>query len=134
FLIQKGLLVLAGFENSDTPAAIEQMASKIINLRIFSDSSGKMNLSGQDVGAEYLLVSQFTLYANCRHGNRPSFEKAGAKEHAQKCYEHFVTVFRTIAHSNLVHHSPFGAFLSLELINVGPVTIWLDSSELQQSN
>src|SRR5438132_464914 len=81
--IGKGLLILVGFEESDTPVSIEQMAQKIKSLRVFSDAHGKMNFGGNEVGAQYLVVSQFTLYAECKYGNRPSFDKAAPKARAK---------------------------------------------------
>jgi D-tyrosyl-tRNA(Tyr) deacylase len=128
--IGKGLLILAGFEETDTPLGIEQMAQKIRNLRIFSDSSGKMNLPGPEVSAEYFLVSQFTLYADCKYGNRPSFTGAAEKSRAKEYYEHFVQSFERINGGSGVHHSSFGTDLAVELVNDGPVTIWLDSKDV----
>jgi D-aminoacyl-tRNA deacylase len=126
--IHKGLVVLTGFEDKDTPVSIEQMVQKIKSLRIFSDSSGKMNFACPEVNGEYLLVSQFTLFAECKYGNRPSFDKAAAKPKAKEYYEHFVNTFTRLMGSELVKHGPFGADLSVELVNDGPVTIWLDST------
>src|SRR6185437_15762389 len=91
--IGKGLVILAGFEQSDSPVCIEQLAQKIKSLRIFSDDKGKLNIAGPEVGAQYLIVSQFTLYAECKYGNRPSFDKAAEKSRAKEYYEHFVKTF-----------------------------------------
>jgi D-aminoacyl-tRNA deacylase len=126
--IQKGLVVLTGFEDKDTPVSIEQMVQKIKSLRIFSDASGKMNFAAPEVNGEYLLVSQFTLYAECKYGNRPSFDKAAAKPRAKEYYEHFVNTFTRLMGADLVKHGPFGADLAVDLVNEGPVTIWLDST------
>ncbi len=84
--IDKGMLILAGFEETDTVVSIEQMAQKIKSLRIFSDAQGKMNLAGSDTDASYLLVSQFTLFAEVKYGNRPSFDKAAPKQKAKEYY------------------------------------------------
>ena len=128
--IGDGLVILAGFEEQDTYVIIEQIAQKIKGLRIFSDSSGKMNLSGAEIGAEYLLVSQFTLFADCRYGNRPSFTMAASKNRAKVLYDHFVLTSARILGSDYVRHSAFGSDVSVELVNNGPVTLWLDSREI----
>lgn len=128
--IERGLVILVGFDESDSIVSIEQMVQKIKSLRIFADSSGKMNLSGPEVSAEYLLVSQFTLYAECKYGNRPSFDKAAPKARAKESYQHFVSSFERILGGNLVKHGSFGSDLAVELVNDGPVTIWLDSREV----
>src|SRR5688572_14418304 len=103
--IGKGLVILAGFEESDSPVYIEQMVQKIKSLRIFSDAQGKMNLPGTEVSAEYFLVSQFTLYAVCKYGNRPSFDKAAPKIKAKEYYEHFVKTFSRLLGPESVKHS-----------------------------
>lgn len=128
--IENGLVILAGFEDDDSPVNIEQMAQKIKSLRIFSDKSGKMNLAGGEIGAQYLLTSQFTLYAECKYGNRPSFDKAADKAHAKESFEHFVQTMTRIMGPDAVTSTPFGSDLALELVNDGPVTIWLDSAEV----
>jgi len=128
--IGRGMLILVGFEATDTPLILEQLAQKIGNLRVFSDENGKMNLSGAQVGAQYLVVSQFTLYAQCRHGNRPSFDKAGPKTQAQGLYDQFVAVAQRLWGKGVVLHTPFGSDLQIELVNDGPVTLWLDSQEV----
>jgi D-tyrosyl-tRNA(Tyr) deacylase len=128
--IGKGLVILAGFEEADTPVCIEQLAQKIKSLRIFSDEKGKLNIAGPEIHAEYLLVSQFTLYADCKYGNRPSFDKAAEKTRAKEYFQHFVATFGRIMGADAVKHTPFGADLAVELVNDGPVTIWLDSSEV----
>ncbi len=128
--IEKGLLVLVGFEEGDSPVSIEQMAQKIRSLRIFSDAQGKMNLGGSEVNAQYLLVSQFTLYAECKYGNRPSFMGAAPKTRAKEYYEHFVNTFARISGPELVKSGVFGSDLAVELVNDGPVTVWLDSKDV----
>ena len=128
--IGKGMLILAAFEENDTPVSIELLTRKIKSLRIFQDGEGKMNVSGQEVNAEYLLVSQFTLYAECKYGNRPSFDKAAPKLKAKEYYDHFVHSCSRIMGPNLVKHGTFGSDLDVELTNDGPVTISLDSREV----
>ena len=128
--IGAGLLLLAGFEESDSPVYIEQMVQKIKSLRIFPDSLGKMNIAPADAQAEFLLVSQFTLYADCKYGNRPSFDGAAPKSRAKEYYEHFVQTCTRLMGTGLVKSGPFGADLEVELVNDGPVTIWMDSREV----
>jgi D-tyrosyl-tRNA(Tyr) deacylase len=128
--IGRGLVIFAGFEDADSLVIIEQLTQKLKSLRIFSDETGKLNLSGAEVGAEYLLVSQFTLFADCRYGNRPSFASAAAKSKAKGFYEHFVNTSARLFGSDLVHHSLFGTDVSVDLVNDGPVTLWLDSREI----
>jgi D-aminoacyl-tRNA deacylase len=128
--IKKGMLILVGFEEKDSPLSIEQMVQKIRNLRIFSDNAGKMNIAGPDVAAEYLLVSQFTLYAECKYGSRPSFDKAAPKARAKEYFDHFVSTAVRIMGADSVKNTPFGSDLHIELVNDGPVTIWLDSKEV----
>jgi D-aminoacyl-tRNA deacylase len=129
-VIQRGLVCLAGFEESDSPVIIEQMSQKIRALRVFNDAAGKMNVSGFEVGAQYLLTSQFTLYAECKYGNRPSFDKAAHKNRAKEYYEHFANTMKRLMGQDLVQWTPFASDLVIELANEGPVTIWLDSKEV----
>jgi len=128
--IPTGLLVFVAFEESDTPVSIEQMAQKMKSLRVFSDEKGKLNISGPEASAEYLLVSQFTLYADCKYGNRPSFDKAASKPRAKEYYEHFVKTFERMMGTDKVRHAPFGTDLNVELTNDGPVTLFLNSHEV----
>jgi len=128
--IGKGMLVLVGFEQTDSPVSIEQMAQKIRNLRVFADAEGKMNLGGPEVNAQYLLVSQFTLYAECKYGNRPSFSGAAPKSRAKEYYEHFVNTFSRLCGPELVKNGVFGSDLAVELVNDGPVTLSLDSKDV----
>ena len=128
--IGPGMLILVGFEPSDSPVTIEQIAQKVRTLRIFPDAEGKLNLSGPEVNAEYLIVSQFTLYADCKYGNRPSFDKAAPKPMAKEFYEHFVTTFTRLIGNNTVKSTPFGSYLHIDLTNDGPVTIWLDNKDV----
>lgn len=128
--IGRGLVVLAGFEATDSPVNLEQMAQKIRSLRIFTDSAGQLNLPAEQVGAHYMVVSEFTLYAELKYGNRPSFDKAADKKRAKEYYEHFARTLQRIAGPDFVQFTPFGATLEVELVNDGPVTIWLDSREI----
>lgn len=128
--IRKGLLILVGFEETDTLVELDQVVQKIKNLRVFSDGEGKMNLPGSEVGAEYLIVSQFTLFADLKYGNRPSFTKAAPKAKAKELYEHFAQQAARMMGTEGVHHTPFGSDLAVELVNDGPVTLWVDSKEI----
>ncbi len=124
----KGYLILLGVGDGDGQAQIERLWSKIFKLRIFEDEDGKTNLSLADIGGEVLVVSQFTLYANCKKGNRPSFTQAGAPQAAEELYEAFVARAKAdVAH---VQTGRFGAMMQVSLVNDGPFTIWLDTDEL----
>jgi D-tyrosyl-tRNA(Tyr) deacylase len=127
--IGQGFFVLIGVCDADDEAVADKMIRKLLGMRIFADSEGKTNLSLADVGGELLLVSQFTLYADCRKGNRPSFIKAGSPEHAEKIYDYIVDECRKSG-SN-VQTGSFGADMTCEIINDGPFTIDLDSEELK---
>lgn len=123
-----GLLVYLGVCDSDDEEICARMASKIARMRIFQDAEEKMNLSVSDVGGEVLVVSQFTLYASMKRGNRPSFDGAGRPELAERLYEVFMEeVRKTGLH---VEHGIFGAHMHVEYENDGPVTIVMDSDEL----
>ena len=126
--IGNGFLILLGVAEEDNEAAADKMADKICKLRIFQDGDGKTNLSLADVAGELLVVSQFTLYADCRKGNRPSFIKAGAPQMAESLYKHFMERCRT--HVDVVEKGRFGADMKVELLNDGPFTLMLDSQEL----
>ncbi len=126
--IGKGFLLLLGVSDTDTEAIADKMADKISKLRIFPDENGKTNLSLTDVGGEILAVSQFTLYADCRKGNRPSFTKAGGPQLANCLYEYMVERLKTYGHQ--VEHGSFGADMKVELLNDGPFTLVLDSDEI----
>ena len=126
--IGKGMLILVGIEESDGQEDIDWLCKKIVNLRIFDDESGKTNLSLSDVGGELLLVSQFTLYANCKKGHRPSFMDAGKPEHAKALYEYMLT--KANDYCDVVQHGSFGAHMHVSLVGNGPFTIVLDSKEL----
>ena len=126
--IGKGFMILLGVSGEDTEETAGRMADKICRLRIFEDENGKTNLSLGDVGGELLVVSQFTLYADCRKGNRPSFIKAGEPEKANRLYEYFMDCCRQ--HVSVVERGRFGADMKVELVNDGPFTLMLDSQEL----
>lgn len=126
--IGKGFLILLGVAEEDDEAITDKMADKICRLRIFEDENGKTNLSLADVSGEILVVSQFTLYADCKKGNRPSFVKAGNPEKANRLYEYFMKRCQT--HVQTVEHGQFGADMKVELLNDGPFTLMLDSKEL----
>lgn len=128
--VKKGLVCFAGFEEPDSLVVIEQMAQKIRTLRVFSDSFGKLGFSTVDTGAECLLTSQFTLYADCKYGSRPSFDKAANKTRAKEYYGHFVQTMERTLGAGKVASTPYGADLQLDLACDGPVTIWLDSREV----
>ena len=126
--IQAGLLILLGVTHNDNQADAEKLAAKIVKLRIFSDAEGKMNLSVQDLGGSVLAVSQFTLYADAKKGNRPSYSAAARPEDANRLYESFVSAIQ--AHGLEVQQGVFGAHMQVSLINDGPVTIWLDTENM----
>ena len=125
--IDHGLLVLVCAEPDDTPAVGEKLLAKILKLRIFSDPAGKMNLSLQDVQGGLLVVSQFTLAADTRSGNRPGFKDAAPPEQGRALYEHFARALQTLGIP--VETGEFGADMAVSLTNDGPVTIWIDSAE-----
>lgn len=124
--IGAGLVVLLGVGGNDTEAEVELLANKIANLRIFADGEGKFNLSALDVNAEMLVVSQFTLFADCRKGRRPSFTDAARPELAVPLYERFVERLRAMGFK--VATGVFQADMLVEIHNTGPVTIWLDTA------
>lgn len=126
--IGKGYMVLIGVGKEDTTAVADKMIKKMIGLRIFEDENGKTNLSLADVAGELLLISQFTLYANCKKGNRPSFIEAGAPDHAEKLYEYIIAECKKQV--PIVERGKFGADMKVQLINDGPFTIILDSETL----
>lgn len=128
--IGKGFLVLIGIANSDTKEIADQYLKKLLNLRIFEDENGKTNLSLKDVNGELLLVSQFTLYADCRKGNRPSFINAGAPDMAEALYEYMIEACRK--EIPVVETGTFGADMQVELLNDGPFTIVLDERLFQK--
>ena len=124
--IGPGLLVLAGFEADDRQEDLEWTAHKIFNMRIFSDDEGKMNRALSDVNGEILVVSQFTLFAQTKHGNRPSFIRAAEPAHSMPCYEAFTDMLRRMNPGG-VQTGTFSADMQVALVNDGPVTITMDS-------
>ena len=126
--IDRGLLILLGVGQEDTEETAEKLWNKIFKLRIFDDADGKTNLSLADVNGDALIVSQFTLFANCKRGNRPSFTEAGAPDMANALYEWFVA--RARKDVPRVETGSFGADMQVSLLNDGPFTIVLDTNEL----
>ena len=126
--IETGLLVLLGVGQGDQKSHADAFLEKILNLRIFEDEEGKMNRSLIDLGGELMVVSQFTLYADCRKGRRPSFTKAGEPAHAKALYQYFVD--RAMSRGVKVATGVFQAHMDVELVNTGPVTILLDSQNM----
>ena len=126
--IGKGYLVFIGIGAEDTKEIADKLIKKMMGLRIFADENGKTNISVTDVNGELLLVSQFTLYADCKKGNRPSFVKAGAPDMAEHLYEHFMERCRNYV--DVVEKGQFGADMKVELLNDGPFTLMLESEQL----
>ena len=126
--IEKGFLVLLGVGHGDSEAIADKMIKKMMGLRIFSDENGKTNLSLKDVGGNLLIISQFTLYADCKHGYRPSFTEAGAPDEAERLYEYVLSECRKEFPD--LQHGRFGEHMDVKLQNNGPFTILLDSEEL----
>ncbi len=128
--IDRGYLILLGVNETDTDAEAEMLADKISKLRLFSDADGKTNLNIQDVGGALLVISQFTLCADCRKGTRPSFSHAAPPDAANRLYEHFLSLCRRIVPQ--VECGVFGAHMKVDLRNDGPFTIWLDTDDLKK--
>ena len=126
--ISRGFLVLIGISNEDTKEIADKMIKKLINMRIFDDENGKTNLDLASVGGELLLISQFTLYADCKRGNRPSFVNAGAPDMAEALYDYIVEDIRSKVDGK-VETGVFGADMKVELLNDGPVTIIIDTKD-----
>ncbi len=122
--IRNGFLVLLGVGQGDTEADADRLVNKIVKMRIFSDENDKINLSLADVGGEMLVISQFTLYADCRKGNRPNFIQAGKPYEAERLYEYFVEECRKQV--PVVEKGVFGADMKVELLNDGPFTVILE--------
>jgi D-aminoacyl-tRNA deacylase len=129
--IGPGLVILVGAGQDDEPDDAERLAAKIAGLRIFSDAEGKTNLSLLDVGGEALVISQFTLYADCRKGRRPSFTDAALPDVAGPLVDHLAAALRQDG-VRRVETGRFGAMMMAEIYNDGPFTIWLDSSDLRR--
>ena len=126
--IDKGFMVLIGIASDDTVAIADKMIKKMTNMRIFEDENGKTNLGLKEVGGSLLLISQYTLYADCKGGNRPSFIKAGAPDMASEMYEYIIKKCKE--EIDIVEQGEFGADMKVELLNDGPFTILLDSDSL----
>ncbi|MBO5472923.1 MAG: D-tyrosyl-tRNA(Tyr) deacylase [Lachnospiraceae bacterium] len=126
--IDQGFLVLVGVSNTDTKAIADKMIHKLLNLRIFSDENGKTNLNLSSVNGELLIISQFTLYADCKHGNRPSFIDAGNPGLANDLYAYIIEKCKESVIK--VEQGEFGADMKVSLLNDGPFTILLDSDEI----
>ena len=126
--IEHGFVVFIGIEDSDTKEIADKMVKKLVGLRIFEDSSGKTNLSLADVGGGLLLISQFTLYADCKKGYRPSFIRAGKPDFANELYQYIIAECKKAV--SFVQTGIFGADMKIDLINDGPFTILLDSEEI----
>ena len=126
--IEKGLLVFVGICNTDTKEIADKMIKKLIGLRIFEDENGKTNLDLKSVNGNLLIISQFTLYADCKKGNRPSFIRAGDPEMANQLYEYILTQCKLRVPA--AQHGEFGADMKVSLINDGPFTVLLDSADI----
>lgn len=126
--IGKGFLVLIGVEDADTKEIADKMVKKLVGMRIFDDAEGKTNLSLENVDGQLLLVSQFTLYADCKKGNRPSFIRAGKPDFANDMYEYIISKCKELVPD--VKTGEFGADMKVALLNDGPFTIILDSDDL----
>ena len=124
--IQKGALVFVGIEDCDGQEDVDYLSAKLVNLRIFEDENEKMNLSVKDIQGDLMLVSQFTLHASTRKGNRPSFLAAAKPEKAEELYKGFISASETLL-GKKVQTGVFGANMQIELVNSGPVTIFMDS-------
>ena len=125
--IRTGLLVFIGISRSDTPAEVSYLLDKLLGLRVFPDAEGKMNRNIQEAGGSLLLVSQFTLYGDCRKGRRPSFDRAAPPDQALTLYNHFVELARRGPVP--VETGIFQASMEVSLVNDGPVTIWIDTDD-----
>ena len=128
--IQKGFLVLIGISNDDTKEIADKMIKKMLGLRIFEDAEGKTNLDLNAVNGDVLLISQFTLYADCRKGNRPSFTDAGKPDLAEPLYEYVIEKCKLALGENRIQTGSFGADMKVSLLNDGPFTVLLDSRDL----
>lgn len=130
--IDKGYVIFLGIGESDGESECEYIVEKILNLRVFKDENGKLNKSLIDINGKALIISQFTLYANCKHGRRPSFIEAAKPDKAIPLYEKFVEIFKNTGVE--VQTGEFGAQMSVLIENDGPVTIWLDTEDIMPKN
>ena len=128
--IDRGFMVLIGCCGDDTEQTADKMIKKMIGLRIFEDEQGKTNLSLASVGGSLLLVSQFTLYADIKHGNRPGFTRSGDPAHAERLYDYIVSSCRSSCPDMKIETGEFGADMKVSLVNDGPFTVIMDSDEL----
>ena len=126
--IDQGLMVLVSICNNDTKEIADKLVNKLIHLRIFEDENGKSNLSVQDIHGDLLIISQFTLYADCRKGNRPSYTNAGNPDLANELYEYIIAQCQKEFPN--VQHGIFGAYMKVSLLNDGPFTIIFDSEQM----
>lgn len=126
--IGQGFCVFVGICDNDTKETADKMIRKLVNLRIFCDEEGKTNLNLSSVSGGLLIISQFTLYADCKHGNRPSFINAGKPEPSRALYEYIIEKCKEYV--PVVEHGEFGADMKVSIVNDGPFTIWLDSADL----
>ncbi len=131
--IKKGFVVLVGVSDEDSEKEADYLADKVIGLRVFNDSDDKMNLALEDVGGEIMIVSNFTLYGNCKKGNRPSFIKAEKPPRATEIYNRFVDRIKG-RFKNKIVTGEFGADMQINLINDGPITIIMDTDEMMPQN
>ena len=129
--INNGFLVLLGIKSTDSKQDVDYLVKKVINLRIFTDENDKMNLSLKDTNGKLLIISQFTLYGDCKDGNRPSFIEAAKPDVAIRLYEYFVSECKK--HIPIVETGVFGADMKVELLNDGPVTIIIDSENKKKN-
>lgn len=129
--IGEGFVILLGVTHADDEKKADVLASKILNLRIFPDGEGKMNRSLKDIGGDVLVVSNFTLYADCAKGRRPSFLEAALPDHAKRLYQHFLTFFERECPGKTAF-GEFGAHMEVDISNFGPVTVILDTDEIMK--
>jgi D-tyrosyl-tRNA(Tyr) deacylase len=131
--IGRGLLIFLGVTHNDTIEGAQHLARRCADMRIFEDNEGKMNLSVKDISGEALVISQFTLYADTRKGNRPSFVAAAAPEYAEQCYDEFIRAFGDYYRKDAVRTGVFRAMMDIQLINDGPVTVMVETKDAHNS-
>ena len=128
--ISRGMCIFFGVTHGDNEAGADWLVKKISGLRIFNDNDGKINLSMNDINGEFLIVSQFSLYASCSHGRRPSFTDAAQPDEAEKLYDYFVEKMRAVNIANKIITGEFGADMEVEIINDGPLTFIIDAPKI----